>query len=475
MSQSRGGRFVAAIAVLALMIGLGGGEVQRRGVPDSDGDGLPDEVEVLGWKTSLGETYRTDPELADSDGDGLTDRDEAGPRGEDDDAAGGPPFDELRVFTGYSDPLVPDTDGDELGDADEADLGVDPYKRDTDGDDIEDGREFNLVGTSPSIVDSDGDGFDDGYEDADLDDRGLDPLLVDVKISTATYATDFAVGLVFGDAWRKDSAAWLAGYLVSSGSSSIPGVGWVFGPAADVRDAVASAIRGDWVGSGFSALGTVPYAGDAVSMPAKVGEFVLRNRELAAVVAASVMASSKIPRKVKVQAGKQVFKQWDKLKDEGASEDALLRLAEGRTDLDDLGQALEASGHVEGAPADFLPSSRDGEQWLAELEGATEDGADREVRFSTSDCKDVCNETGLRKVDVLVDGVAHEARVGYTQLVDDVERQIRSDAHLVNRGLIDGAHWHFLASGHTNQMGAEPEIFELLDELDISYTIHLPA
>lgn len=45
---------------------------------DSDGDGLPDLVEIKGWKTAGGKIYRTDPDNADTDSDGLSDSEETG-------------------------------------------------------------------------------------------------------------------------------------------------------------------------------------------------------------------------------------------------------------------------------------------------------------------------------------------------------------------------------------------------------------
>ena len=45
---------------------------------DTDGDGLPDLVEISGMRDQYGEIWRTDPENADSDGDGISDGDEMG-------------------------------------------------------------------------------------------------------------------------------------------------------------------------------------------------------------------------------------------------------------------------------------------------------------------------------------------------------------------------------------------------------------
>ncbi|WP_291317162.1 hypothetical protein [Desulfuromonas sp.] len=122
---------------------------------DSDGDGLPDEEEVL---------YGSDPNLADSDGDGLGDY-----------------FEVKMSSPGHElDPLVqdspcdlapggvwPDTDDDGLTDCEEYVKGTNRRIVDTDRDGIPDGIEF-LTGTNPLEVqyttDSDFDGSEDWLE-----------------------------------------------------------------------------------------------------------------------------------------------------------------------------------------------------------------------------------------------------------------------------------------------------------------------
>ncbi|GII99265.1 hypothetical protein CLV28_2422 [Sediminihabitans luteus] len=500
---------VAAAAVLAVAGAYGlvqvpadvarAGEPVTRTIPvDTDRDGLPDQIEIAGWVTQDGRSHRTDPALADSDGDGLTDLDEAGAPRTTTVVAGGPAVEvvarrgvgpartlagavtgAVRValtrttYDGYADPLVPDTDGDGLGDGDEADLGLDPLAPDTDGDGLPDGTEVDVVGSDPEVADTDGDGFDDGYEDGHRESQGLDPLVADVKVSTAEYATDVARGFVLGDLSPGDSLAWLTGNLASGGASFIPGVGWLVGGAADVRDVVGAAIHGDWVGAGFNATGLVPVAGDEVSITAKVSKFLARNPKLVAAVAAKIV-TLKVPDRVKIAVSKVVWKESDRLRAAGVSEKTLLRLATGRHDLDALAASLERSIPIKGFPSRFFESGLDGERALANFYGAATRGKDVQVRALTADCIAVCN-AHVRVFDVLVDGVAHESKVGYVTLTAGVERQIRSDAWLVEHGDIQGAHWHFFASGTSNTVGASPQTLDLLDELGIGYTIHLPA
>ncbi|MFM8438427.1 MAG: OmpA family protein, partial [Candidatus Kapaibacterium sp.] len=97
---------------------------QERGVAsrDTDGDGLPDDLEI-------GSTH-TDPMVADTDGDGLADGDEV-----------------LRYRTN---PLRTDTDGDTVTDGDEVrKYRTNPNERDTDAGGIPDGVEIFLAKTDP--------------------------------------------------------------------------------------------------------------------------------------------------------------------------------------------------------------------------------------------------------------------------------------------------------------------------------------
>lgn len=440
-SKGRTRRLLIAGVVAALVAATGVGVAQNPEMfgldwiakqdPDSDGDGLSDDVERAGWSTSDETVHRADPEVSDTDGDGLVD-------------------------------------------GDEADFDLDPGDRDSDGDSIEDGREVHVTGTAPGISDTDGDGFDDGYEESNSKSRGLDPLVADVKVSKTSYATDFAIGAVAGDAWRKDSLAWLGGSLASGSSSAIPVIGWIVGAVADLRDAIASAIRGDWVGSGFSALGVVPYAGDAAAIPGKAAKFASRNPGLTASVAAAVVAIPKLSDDIKLKSVKALHPGTKDLLESGASGKSLIRLSKGRTNLDALSAATKRPGHVAGATARFLPDGPAGEKYLESVILKKAKTVTTQVSASMRQCVKVCNAV-LRRFDVLADGVAHEAKVGYKYLTSDVKMQIQSDVWARKNGEIKDAHWHFLASGHTNKLGASENLLEYLEKYDVPYTIHLPS
>lgn len=136
---------------------------------DSDGDGLSDALEILRYGTDPGNadtnddsipdgtavSLLLDPTALDSDGDGLSDADE------------------ILVYA--TKPDDSDSDNDGLSDYEEVILhGSSPFHSDTDGDGLSDFREVRELGSSPCSCDSDGDGMDDAFESLHLS-RGLDP------------------------------------------------------------------------------------------------------------------------------------------------------------------------------------------------------------------------------------------------------------------------------------------------------------
>ncbi len=140
-------------------------------LPDTDGDGLDDGLEM--------DLYGTDPLKKDTDGDWLDDGEEV-VKGKDGfitdpkrpDSDGGGLWDGLEsLSTPQLDPLDPeddrrvtDIDGDGLDQAQEAFYGTDPLRNDTDLDGLEDGDELFTYWSSPLSKDTDGDGLSDHFE-----------------------------------------------------------------------------------------------------------------------------------------------------------------------------------------------------------------------------------------------------------------------------------------------------------------------
>ncbi len=125
---------------------------------DTDGDGIPDEIE---------EEIGTDPLNSDTDGDGVPDGYELLTIGSD-------PTNANSLDSDISDGDY-DNDQDELSNYEEYLLGTDPNRDDSDYDGLSDGDEINTYGTDPLNLDTDGDGLSDGDETA----LGLNPLVAD--------------------------------------------------------------------------------------------------------------------------------------------------------------------------------------------------------------------------------------------------------------------------------------------------------
>ena len=154
---------------------------------DTDGDGLQDGTELgLGSPQGLGTNLgffqpdvdpgtRTDPLKADTDGGGVAD-------GVEDTNRNG------RVDAGERNPLNPaddkaDTDGDGIPDSLELELGLDPNDSDNDDDGVPDGQD--------GLTDTDGDGLIDAL-DPDSDNDGiLDGTELGVTRDTAPTGTNF--------------------------------------------------------------------------------------------------------------------------------------------------------------------------------------------------------------------------------------------------------------------------------------------
>ncbi|MFI8577835.1 VWA domain-containing protein [Rossellomorea aquimaris] len=136
---------------------------------DTDGDGIPDNVELNGWRDGSGKLHFTLPDNPDTDGDGLLDGEEGGT------------IKLTGVYGEYylttSDPNKWDTDGDGLSDYEEKNGGSSEYYTDTDFDGINDNDDdnpltYDFVDTATEIAKLTGyfaKGLGLGVKDAGLD------------------------------------------------------------------------------------------------------------------------------------------------------------------------------------------------------------------------------------------------------------------------------------------------------------------
>ncbi len=167
-----GNPIAAPSSSLLAIVGLDPTKARFLGTPpggvdehvDSDGDGVPDWFETLGWhvviedgRTNVERIFVTsNPHNPDSDGDGLTDLEEYGhefdPQTADTDADGIKDYDEFNVW--YSNPTDQDTDNDTLDDALEITFFLtSAILADTDGDQMTDTEELFRRNRSPFIAD----------------------------------------------------------------------------------------------------------------------------------------------------------------------------------------------------------------------------------------------------------------------------------------------------------------------------------
>jgi hypothetical protein len=91
-------------------------------------------------------------------------------------------------------------------------------------------------------------------------------------------------------------------------------------------------------------------------------------------------------------------------------------------------------------------------------------GARSQAYFPTS--------MGGRRVDQLVLGVAHEAKVGYVSLGKDVAKQIAKDVELVQTNAVAEVIWHFFRSPVTGRIGGSAPLYEQLRKAGIGIVVH---
>ena len=79
---------------------------------------------------------------------------------------------------------------------------------------------------------------------------------------------------------------------------------------------------------------------------------------------------------------------------------------------------------------------------------------------------------GDRVADQLVDGIAHESKVGYQSLTGDIRLQIAKDKELLRSKDVDGVVWHFFTSPFTGKRGPSAELLKALQDAGFGVEIH---
>jgi RHS repeat-associated protein len=77
-----------------------------------------------------------------------------------------------------------------------------------------------------------------------------------------------------------------------------------------------------------------------------------------------------------------------------------------------------------------------------------------------------------RYVDWLVGGVAHEAKVGYTDVNTRTKEEIAKDVWLLGKRHVKQVVWHFYKNPNDGKGGASPGLLFLLRQSNIDYVIH---
>ena len=86
--------------------------------------------------------------------------------------------------------------------------------------------------------------------------------------------------------------------------------------------------------------------------------------------------------------------------------------------------------------------------------------------------KAIMTDYGKRVVDCLSNGVAYEAKYGYTRLTKFILRQIEKDIWLLTNGYVDSVEWHFFWSSASNTGGASQQLIDTLLNAGIKVVFH---
>jgi hypothetical protein len=421
---------------------------------DSDGDGLPDAVELNGIRSTLGIVYYTDPFNADTDGDGIEDGAELGQIVE------SPLFPDVTTYHVLSDPTDVDSDDDALNDAVEVANLIPAFDPNSDQDGLNDYEEWVLHETDPIAHDTDGDGFDDDFEVLKID-QGFDPLLFDDSYEWWEYLGDFSRGVLCGSITAGEfcegtTVAFLTGQIAAG-----------FAVVGDVRDGLASIVTGDVVGASLSAFGVIPLVGDAAKASSQIAKFTKRLGDTPQVALRFIGRSTSIPPGVRIQALDEAFDgAATALKGRGLDDDAILVFARRGMSPKHVSDMLDSAKNVVRGSGKFAREF-DAEDILRKATPGADD-----FKFAS---KNKNGEVRFYDVTSRSDRVAFEVKHGKVSFSGRARVQAARDA-VDNRptgGALDKIEWVFYAD-KTGVVGPDEELLALLIANKIPYTIHLP-
>jgi hypothetical protein len=453
--------------------------------PDIDQDGIPDIQETKGIIGPIGKKFISSPTMIDSDGDGLTDLEELGEVLTAEAATAiakekgykNPPFRSGFCYRNVtSDPTSPDSDGDLVPDGWEIDDETDPLNSDSDGDKLSDSGE-RLWGTDPLNPDTDNDGISDKQETT-FTVNGFNPNRQDALLPSNTFMSLVVAGAnavkggVCGDICELDTLPELTGAILVS---VLP----VAGTPADIRDAFANTIKGDYVSAAFAATGLLPFAGDIARSTAIATKFIVRHPDKAHDVFRVMSSMSGLPDIARREMLTTTLKATDPnthftlFVKHGLKPETVERLAQGTAKLDNIAKILDECptcitrdvSHL--GDGGWLKHFSEGERHLA--------GNTQKPKALPPPPR---GKQDLRYYDALVVNKAMESKVGYVKADKRILRQIEKDCKM--KGTEDlkiSVEWHFFASAQSNSIGADKLVLDALKTCKngpIPFKIHLP-
>lgn len=454
---------------------------------DTDGDGLTDCEEVRGMPDFAGNEFFSNPQVADTDGDELPDGVEIEKIYHDEVELFGVTLADILgteySYVVYSDPQAENTDLDpdnpiKPTDTDEFAFGTNARRIDSDGDGLDDSSEL-IEGLDPLSTDTDGDGLGDFEELVNLQepDGDFDPRVFDETRNVDEWMRLYEKGFRCGELLQfclfievTEEEAETVPYFIGSIASAFGG------PIADVRDIIGGVVNRDLLSTGLSFVGLVPVGGDFIKGLAKVRDVAKRvpGRTLALLV----RATYKLPLDAGLRRGIVEILVGDGmriLRGAGLTDEGLDILIRGTSNLPGLARGAALARRV--GRETLQATWQGGQTILRNRPGYLPTGR------GLADPAAASGRRNWRIVDAFNPGpprvVGDESKVGRTWDLDGLFNQMDHDRALLDAGSVGGglddATWHFFPSGASQRLQDDPEVFERLLELEIPFEIYLPV